>query len=1027
MNRIINRSNAHQEGRICLTGNSITCNAISKNFPSESSVKNLNFNLMKVFFLFFLLISAGTFGQSVFTNPITGTNPSSSNPYTSGQTVNSNLTVSGIGYGSGMSANTGNDRYIVRGVNSSSLNSNDYFQFTISPKTCYEIDFVSLVYASQISSGSVNLALRSSIDNYAANIATSTNSSGATMSLAGAAFQNRTPSTTFRLYVWGASGSSTTFSINSFSFNGSVSMLSNILSLSSAANTNNQSIFQNQSIGNITYAATGATGATVSGLPTGVSSSFASNIVTISGTPSVTGTYNYIVTLTGTCASASTASGSICIQAISPTIAGIVPSSAGVTGQANATSYNGQTVTISGANFAANAQVSINGVSATSVTVVNANTITAKVANTGASSTGNLTVTNPSTGSSASTSFQFLGYLSNASNFVWGTASSWLGNSVPVNGSDVTIRHNGSMGTSESGSFNKIVVTSGSTLELGQSGSISVVDLVNNGTITCTSNGTLNISGQVSLSASSAFNPGNGTVAYTKNGNQDIFTGTASRISFNNLQLQGSGIKSVPAGADVSVANISIAAGVTFNSGTATSDISINGNISIDGSMAGGYSDFHFQGAADQTISVVGAGTAVMNGLRIAKTGGTVLLNSNVRILDSLIMISGNINTQGNILEIGSSVASKGVITHTSGYIHGKLRRWYAGTNSGTATGLFPMGQLKAGNVWENRIALLEYTTAPSVGGHLTVEFIPVSMNANVTGTQTSIDSSATGGTGFNISTFAEEGYWKIDNQAGTLTDGAYNIALSAENFTSIGTDISLLSMVKRVSMGNWFAPGVHIPASGDLTTVTLSRSGVSGFSNFGFGIGEPNVPLPVNIASMNVNCSGLYPSLNWTTVSEQDASHFVIQQSADGRSWSELGTTAASGNSDKTLRYSFSLENMSAVSQYVRLILQNKDASRQAFAPLAVCRKSLQKEAFTLYPNPTEGAFIIDLKNTIDGTMSVRVLNSMGVEVAQQLHNAARSNRVKMDLTGFATGIYQVLVGTDGEAPAQSFKVLVK
>jgi hypothetical protein len=597
-----------------------------------------------------------------------------------------------------------------------------------------------------------------------------------------------------------------------------------------------------------------------------------------------------------------------------------------------------------------------------------------------------------------------------------------------VNGSDVTIRHNGSIGAAESGSFNKIVISSGSILELAQTGAISVVDLVNNGTMTWTYNGTLNISGQLSMAASAAFIPGAGTVAYTKNGNQDLFTGAASGISFNNLLLQGSGIKSVPAGADVSVANISIATGVTFNSGSATSDITIKGNISIDGSLAGGYSDFHLQGAADQTISVVGAGTAIMNGLRIAKTGGTVLLNDNVRILDSLIMISGNINTQGNILEIGSSVASKGVIAYSSGYIHGKLRRWYAGTNSGTATGLFPMGQLKAGNVWENRNAMLEYTSAPSLGGHLTVEFIPVSMSANVTANQTIIDSSEAGGTGFNISTFAEDGYWKIDNLAGTLTDGAYTIAITGENFTSIGADLSMLSMVKRVSMGAWFAPGTHLPATGTIEMPTLRRSGVSGFSNFGFGIGEPNVPLPVTISSMTVNCDGLYPSLNWITVSEQDANGFIIQQSADGRSWKDLGAVSAAGNSNKAIRYSFSLKQLSNSSSYVRLVLRNADASQQAFAPLAVsCRQSVMKEAMSLYPNPNSGSFSIDLKSITEGNIMVKVMNSMGVEVAQQLHNAARSNQVKMDLSGFAAGIYHVLAGPEGESPVQSFKMVIK
>jgi len=59
-------------------------------------------------FLFFLIIGQG---QSIFTNPITGTNPNTSNPYTTGQIVDPNLTVSGIGRGTGINGNNANDRY----------------------------------------------------------------------------------------------------------------------------------------------------------------------------------------------------------------------------------------------------------------------------------------------------------------------------------------------------------------------------------------------------------------------------------------------------------------------------------------------------------------------------------------------------------------------------------------------------------------------------------------------------------------------------------------------------------------------------------------------------------------------------------------------------------------------------------------------------------------------------------------------------------------------------------------------------
>ncbi len=75
----------------------------------------------------------------------------------------------------------------------------------------------------------------------------------------------------------------------------------NSITLTSAPATENQIVCNNTSISNITYTTTGATGVTVTGLPAGVTSNYAGNVVTISGTPTVSGIYNYTVTLTGGC------------------------------------------------------------------------------------------------------------------------------------------------------------------------------------------------------------------------------------------------------------------------------------------------------------------------------------------------------------------------------------------------------------------------------------------------------------------------------------------------------------------------------------------------------------------------------------------------------------------------------------------------------------------------------------------------------------------------------------------------------
>jgi hypothetical protein len=90
-------------------------------------------------------------GQSIFMNPITGTNPNSVNPYITGQTVAPNITVSGIGRSTGITGVNANDRYNASGWNVTSLATTKYFQFTLTPSAGYQINFIAFNYTSQAS------------------------------------------------------------------------------------------------------------------------------------------------------------------------------------------------------------------------------------------------------------------------------------------------------------------------------------------------------------------------------------------------------------------------------------------------------------------------------------------------------------------------------------------------------------------------------------------------------------------------------------------------------------------------------------------------------------------------------------------------------------------------------------------------------------------------------------------------------------------------------------------------------------
>lgn len=73
-----------------------------------------------------------------------------------------------------------------------------------------------------------------------------------------------------------------------------------------------QSVEANTSIAEINYTLEGTTNATVSSLPAGVTHTFTNNELKINGTPTTAGTYNYSITATGDCGTA-TANGTITV------------------------------------------------------------------------------------------------------------------------------------------------------------------------------------------------------------------------------------------------------------------------------------------------------------------------------------------------------------------------------------------------------------------------------------------------------------------------------------------------------------------------------------------------------------------------------------------------------------------------------------------------------------------------------------------------------------------------------------------
>ncbi len=192
----------------------------------------------------------------IWTNPILGTNPGGSNPYTTGQSSDSNITVSGIGHGSGVDSTLAvtplvDNLYAAtgwanNGTQANALATAEYFTFTLTPDAGYEINFENLEFQVQgdrynalILPNAVapprSFAVYSSVGGFTLGNEIYTFTQPGTgaygpvfhdVPLTDPAFQNVTGPIEFRVYGWGAGTSNAfnyqLFSINNFSFNGEV-------------------------------------------------------------------------------------------------------------------------------------------------------------------------------------------------------------------------------------------------------------------------------------------------------------------------------------------------------------------------------------------------------------------------------------------------------------------------------------------------------------------------------------------------------------------------------------------------------------------------------------------------------------------------------------------------------------------------------------------------------------------------------------------------------------------------------------
>jgi hypothetical protein len=184
---------------------------------------------------------------------------------------------------------------------------------------------------------------------------------------------------------------------------------------------------------------------------------------------------------------------------------------------------------------------------------------------------------------------------------------------------------------------------------------------------------------------------------------------------------------------------------------------------------------------------------------------------------------------------------------------------------------------------------------------------------------------------------------------------------------------------------------------------------------------------LPISLVSLKAKWVADKVSLEWTTASETNSSHFEIERSTDNSVFRKIGETRAAVNS--VIPKSYSCIDSFPVNRtgYYRLKLVDNDGKYKYSPVVSLQAGNTDAMIRSIYPNPFISEMQINLSLKKEQVIRVRVSDARGQSVLQQDHACNRGNNsiVINNLSALPGGMYLVEIVADGISSTR--KVLKK
>ncbi|MEO8590784.1 MAG: hypothetical protein ABI432_15520 [Flavobacteriales bacterium] len=168
---------------------------------------------------------------------------------------------------------------------------------------------------------------------------------------------------------------------------------------------------------------------------------------------------------------------------------------------------------------------------------------------------------------------------------------------------------------------------------------------------------------------------------------------------------------------------------------------------------------------------------------------------------------------------------------------------------------------------------------------------------------------------------------------------------------------------------------------------------------------------LPVELLDLSAKAQNEAIEVTWTTASELNSDHFIVERSEDMVNFDAIGTMVAAGTSVQVTHYTYLDEAPREGLNYYRLQQVDADGSSTTSRSVyAVYRRATTE--MVVFPNPAGDILYASFELPEDDAVIYRVLDASGRLVEQDLYHGTKGNMlIDIPLDRLSPGSYTLLV----------------